>query len=104
MSPNFCSCYRIKDGNGNGTGRYVTADYLGGIFSLDGVHPSITGHAIVGNNMIEAINDSYGAGLAGINEYAVSENDSLYKDPYDPRNLIDGWIGDAIVFVVELFM
>lgn len=98
------SGHELKDGNGDGTGRYVSSDYLGGIFSLDGVHPSTIGQAIVANYMIEAVNDSYGENLTGVDEYQVSENDSLYRDPYDPRHLINGWIGDAIVFVVELFM
>ena len=38
----------------------------GSLFSLDGVHPSNQGHAVVAFHMIEAINDAFGAGIPQI--------------------------------------
>ncbi len=96
--------HALKRANGNSTGRIVTTDYLGGVFSLDGVHPSVTGHAIAANLFIEAINYTYDMNLEMVDEYAASEKDTLYKDPYDPRGLINSWIGRAVQFVVELFI
>lgn len=95
--------HALKDSNGLPTSRVVTADYLGGIFSLDGVHMSTTGYAIVANFFSEAIDSTYGTDLGFVNEYQVSNNDTLYQDPYDPRGLIDSWIGQAVQFVIELF-
>jgi lysophospholipase L1-like esterase len=96
----------LKDANGNATSKVVNADYLGGIFSLDGVHPSITGHAVAANCMIDAINKAYGTNLKYVDEYSISQNDSLLKTPFDPRKnwIQDSWIGKAIYFVVDVFM
>ncbi len=49
-------------------GSTVTADFgTGGGFSLDGVHPSPRGYAILANLFVEAINAKYGSNLPGVN-------------------------------------
>jgi hypothetical protein len=41
-----------------------TADYIsGGLFSLDGVHPSSRGYAIVANQFISILNSKYGTSI-----------------------------------------
>lgn len=48
-------------------GRDVTTEYaVGGVFSLDGVHPSPRGNAVLANVFIEAINAKYGSNLPGV--------------------------------------
>ncbi len=42
----------------------LTTGYLGGVFSLDGVHPTNTGQALVADLVIDAINARYGTRLA----------------------------------------
>jgi hypothetical protein len=42
----------------------VTTRFLGGIFSLDAVHPSNIGQAVTANVFINAFNATYGAGMA----------------------------------------
>ncbi len=37
----------------------LTVDFLGGIFSLDGIHPTFTGQALVADEFIAAINAAY---------------------------------------------
>jgi hypothetical protein len=96
--------HNLKDGNGLATGQTITADYLGGLFSLDGVHPSVTGQSVAANFIIDEINFTYGEDLGPVNEVAAAASDTLLQDPVDPRTLIDGWVADAIYFVVELFM
>jgi phospholipase/lecithinase/hemolysin len=44
----------------------ITTHYNGGAFSLDGVHPSDTGHAIFANQFIAAANDAYGLSIPKI--------------------------------------
>ena len=45
-------------------GETYTADYIsGGLFSLDGVHPSSRGYAIVANQYILILNSKYGASI-----------------------------------------
>ena len=41
-------------------GKKLTTGFLGGLFSLDGVHPSNTGYAILANETIHAINNQFG--------------------------------------------
>lgn len=49
-------------------GSVVTADFgTGGGFSLDGVHPSPRGYAILANAFTEAINTKYGSNLPAVN-------------------------------------
>jgi lysophospholipase L1-like esterase len=38
----------------------------GGMFSLDGVHPSPRGYAFIANKFIQAINAKYGSNLKGV--------------------------------------
>lgn len=48
-------------------GSTVTATYgTGGGFSLDGIHPSPRGYALLANLFIEAINAKYGSNLPGV--------------------------------------
>ena len=97
--------YALKYSSGRDSSRRITADYLGGAFSLDGVHPSSTGHAIATNQFILAINRTYGKNLARISEYAAAGADSLYTNPVDPRPTITGtWYGKAITFLLDLFV
>jgi hypothetical protein len=59
------------------TSTYVT----GGMFSLDGVHPSPRGYAFISNKFMEAINTTYGSNFKGVN---VGSYRILY--PQDPNN------------------
>lgn len=40
---------------------------LGGLFSLDGVHPTTRGYGIIANKLVEVINDNYNASIPMIN-------------------------------------
>ncbi|PJJ53177.1 SGNH/GDSL hydrolase family protein [Hymenobacter chitinivorans] len=53
----------IVTNNINNTSAYIT----GNLFSLDGVHPTPRGYAIVANEMIKAINATYGASVPFVN-------------------------------------
>ncbi|HBC57494.1 MAG TPA: hypothetical protein DCZ03_10055 [Gammaproteobacteria bacterium] len=44
-------------------GQLLTTNYLGGIFSLDGFHPTNIGHAITANEFIKTINGHYNANI-----------------------------------------
>ena len=52
----------------------VTSAFVtGGAFSLDGVHPSPRGYALIANKFLEAINATYGSNFKGVNigEYRI---------------------------------
>lgn len=47
---------------------FMTADYAtGGTFSLDGIHPSPRGNAVIANQMIGTINAKFGANIPTVN-------------------------------------
>jgi hypothetical protein len=53
-------CRRIKrEGLAVGS-RTLTADYLGGVYSLNGVYPGATGHGAIANSVIELLNTTCG--------------------------------------------
>nr|WP_321410478.1 hypothetical protein [uncultured Carboxylicivirga sp.] len=60
----------IIDGN-----RYSTTFVTGGIFSLDGIHATGRGSAIIANSFIEAINEQFDAQVpeVNINDYKTVE-------------------------------
>jgi lysophospholipase L1-like esterase len=58
-------------------GQRLTTDYLGGLFSLDGVHPTNTGYAIIANEFIHALNTRSAAGIPPVNVKNVQRNDPL---------------------------
>ena len=44
----------------------TSAFVTGGAFSLDGVHPSPRGYALIANKFLEAINTKYGSNMKGV--------------------------------------
>ncbi len=51
----------------SGNGFTMTAAFVtGGAFSLDGVHPSPRGYALIANKFLEAINAKYGSNFKGV--------------------------------------
>jgi lysophospholipase L1-like esterase len=57
-----------------GVGTLTTA-YLGGLFGLDGVHPSATGHALIAQMAVAAINSKYGTSLQPPDVAAIAATD-----------------------------
>ncbi len=63
-------------------GKYqATTWYLGGIFGLDGIHPSNTGYALFANLFIASTNATLGTSIAPVDVAAVAA-----KDPYFGAN------------------
>ncbi len=60
-----------------------TATFLGGFFSLDGIHPTNTGYAVVANAFIDAMNAGIGTKIADVNLPTVAAADPLW-----PPNLL----------------
>jgi lysophospholipase L1-like esterase len=63
-------------------GRKLTTQPLGGLFSLDGLHPSNTGYAIFANEFIKTMNSRLGSGIP-----LVDIKDVAATDPLVPGNL-----------------
>ena len=56
----------------------ATNAYLGGLFGLDGIHPTNTGYALVANTFISALNARYGVNIAPVNVASVAVTDPLF--------------------------
>ncbi len=66
--------------------------YRGGLSSLDGLHPSNTGYALIANAFIAQLNTSYNLGIPQVNVGAV-----YATDPYAPGNGVSGFsIGRSV--------
>jgi hypothetical protein len=65
-------------------GRTLTTDFMGGLFSLDGVHPTNTGYAIIANEFIKTMNRSLRANIPYVSVDQVSQTDPLIFPESDP--------------------
>lgn len=81
------------DGDGKAD---VTTRYLGGLFSLDGVHPSRTGNALLANAFIAAIDARFGETVGPANAARVWKKDPLAHSSFAPPGEPPfGLIGDG---------
>ncbi len=71
------------DLNGDGSAD-LTARYLGGIFSLDGIHPTRTGNALIANAFIDAINSRFGEQISPVDLARVASRDPLAHSRFRP--------------------
>jgi len=83
------------DLNGDGTPD-LTTRYLGGIFSLDGIHPTRTGNALIANTFIDAINARFGESITHADVARVAARDPLAHSRFRPAGEVPyGVIGDS---------
>ncbi len=71
-------------------GYHATTHYLGGLYSLDGIHPSNTGYALFSNQFIAATNTALGLSISPVDAAAVAATDPLFgpglTSGYTPYN------------------
>jgi hypothetical protein len=67
--------------------RRLTAEFLGGFYSLNGYYPGATGHALIANELLHLLNSTYGANFPLIDVYAVRLNDPVadYRQAEGPN-------------------
>ncbi|MGQ9796292.1 GDSL-type esterase/lipase family protein [Desulfosoma sp.] len=61
-------------------GTPIARRYLGGLFSLDGVHPSNIGHALAANEFLSTLQSRYGRNVPQLSESTL--NDIAARDPF----------------------
>lgn len=82
----------------------LTTDYLGGLFSLAGVHPTRTGHALVANAFIDAINTRFGAAIPPVDLARVAARHPLVGSRFRPAGEAPfGLFGDGGASVENAF-
>jgi lysophospholipase L1-like esterase len=62
----------------------LTTRYLGGLFTLDGIHPTRTAHALIANAFIDAIDARFGAEIAHVDVAAVAAQDYFVGNRFAP--------------------
>jgi lysophospholipase L1-like esterase len=65
------------------TGTCCSLAYNGGFFSLDGLHPSNTGYAVIANLFIDTINQAYGATIPPLSPARIAAINAA--DLYSPH-------------------
>ncbi|MBS1854689.1 MAG: hypothetical protein JST11_04940 [Acidobacteria bacterium] len=58
-------------------GQLLTTGFMGGLFSMDGVHPTNTGYAIIANEFIKTMNRTLAAGIPPASLDDMAETDPL---------------------------
>jgi hypothetical protein len=58
-------------------GKHLTTGFLGGLFSLDGIHPTNTGYAILANLYIDTMNAKLRTAIPDVNVSVVAATDPL---------------------------
>ena len=58
-------------------GKLLTTGFLGGLFSLDGIHPTNTGYAILANQFISTMNASFHQSIPLVSVENVANSDPL---------------------------
>jgi phospholipase/lecithinase/hemolysin len=58
-------------------GQRLTTEFGGGLFSLDGVHPTNTGYALIANEFIHALGTTFAAAIPPVNIRAIEVADPL---------------------------
>ncbi len=66
----------------------ATTAYLGGLFGLDGIHPTNTGYALVANQFIDTINASLKTSFADVSVSTVASADPLFGPNIKPTGNI----------------
>jgi hypothetical protein len=56
----------------------ATTAFLGGLFSLDGIHPTNTGYALIANQYIAAINGALKTSITPVDITSVASSDPLF--------------------------
>jgi lysophospholipase L1-like esterase len=87
------------DGDGRAD---LTRSYLGGLFSLDGVHPTRTGQALVANVFIDAIDARFGESIPRANVVRIAARDRLVNNRFRPAGEVPfGVVQDDGVDVMD---
>ena len=72
--------HRIKTSGAAAGGVLIRANYLGGFYSLDGVYPSLTGHALIANDILAFVNRTYGTSFKALDLASIAAADAATQD------------------------
>jgi len=78
---------RVKNEGITVGARTLTAEYLGGFYSLNGYYPGATGQALIANDLLEHLNIFYGAEFPQIDLQTIMKDDPVaaYRQAEGPN-------------------
>lgn len=59
--------------------KLLTADFLGGFYSLDGYYPGVTGQALIANELLQFLNEKYGTEFQAIDLAQIALGDPTVR-------------------------
>jgi lysophospholipase L1-like esterase len=78
-------------------GHHLTNAFLGGAFSLDGVHPTNTGYAVIANQFITTLNQQRGTSIPLVNINQVASTDPLiFSDAVPAASSLSKHVSPAV--------
>lgn len=77
----------VREQGVNVGGRLLTADFLGGFYTLNGYYPGRTGHALIASDVLNLLNQVYGARFGFIDLGRVAGDDPVARQhmPQGPQ-------------------
>lgn len=57
--------------------RQLSADFLGGLYTLNGYYPGPTGHGLIANSLLDLLNQTYGTQFPAVNLAALVSTDPV---------------------------
>jgi lysophospholipase L1-like esterase len=66
----------------------ASTTFLGGLFGLDGIHPTNTGYALIANEFIDTMNTSLKTTFADVNVSAIAAADPLFGPNIKPTGAV----------------
>lgn len=66
----------------------ATTAFLGGLFSLDGLHPTNTGYALIANQVIDGMNASLKTAIPDVDVSAIAAADPLFGPNIKPTGAV----------------
>jgi hypothetical protein len=67
----------LKDHGATVGGKHLTAEFLGGLYSLNGYYPGPTGHALIANEVLRTLNQAYGSRFPPVRVEDILEDDGI---------------------------
>ena len=86
--------HKVKVSGATAGGAPITAGYLGGFYSLDGVYPGATGHALIANDILAFLNQTYQRSFPMINLATVVTSDPTMPTPKSSSVNTSSWSFD----------
>ena len=70
---------RVRAGGVVVGNRSLTANYLGGFYSLSGSYPGFTGHALIANEILDLLNRTYGTSFPLVDAAKAAQSDPAVR-------------------------